>query len=113
MRWTLKIEKLALSIAILVAVSSLRCVISNAASSLPYLSNGATIISQDCLPRRQRQVDVTEVYLVCDHQAATTDDDTNEGDGNGNNYNYNRDTSYTSKATCRPGDLGKVAIGCK
>ncbi len=94
-------------LALLAAVSSIRCVVSNA--GLPYLSNGATIISQDCLPRRQRQVDVTEVSLVCDHHASNNDD---ADDSNGNSYNYNRDVSYTNKRTCLPGDLGKVAIGC-
>jgi len=71
------------------------------------MENGATTISQECLPRRQRQIDVTEVSIVCDHQ--NQDDDRNED----NNNNNDDGISYTNSPSCMTGDLGKIAIGCK
>ena len=104
MRWRIRIERTALAAGLLVAATSIRCVVSN--TTLQYLKNGGTTISQDCLPRRQRQVEVTDVSLLCDHLA---NDDSTDDDSN---HYYYRDVSYTNKVTCLPGDLGKVAIGC-
>lgn len=81
-----------------------------------YVQKGAQIISQECLPRRQRQVIVKEVSLVCDHIVSDDDDDdaaaVDDDNINGNNQNNNGFTMY-NKQTCLAGDLGKVAIGCK
>ncbi|VEU37432.1 unnamed protein product [Pseudo-nitzschia multistriata] len=62
------------------------------------MENGSTTISQECLPWWQRQIDVAEVFLVCDHQS---------GDGEDGDDQY----YYTNRASCRTGDLGKVALG--
>lgn len=113
--------RVALAAALMVAAALVRPAVSDDAALL-YLTNGAAAISQDCIPRRQRQVDVTEVSLVCDHQASYSSSsygDGSDGDQNGSDdqgdhdddYSY-RDVSYANKATCLAGDLGKVAIGC-
>jgi len=80
-------------------------------STNSIFDNGATTISQECLPRRQRAIDVTEVSLVCDHQQADDDDDDDQSQSEDNN-NDDR-ISYTNRPSCMTGDLGKVAIGCK
>jgi hypothetical protein len=79
------------------------------------LENGATPISQDCMPRRQRQVQVSEVSIVCDYQAAEESNNNGDDNANGNYYNNNnmQRYSYTNKPTCLAGDLGKMAINCK
>ncbi len=71
-------------------------------SGMYSLTNGATTISQECIPRRQRQVDVTEISIVCDYQASEDNDDATS-----------QRFSYSNKPTCLSGDLGKVAIACK
>jgi hypothetical protein len=59
---------------------------------------GIQYISQECAPRRRRKrnVQVTEVDLICDSQG------NDDGGGGG----------YTDKPLCKPGDLAKAAVSC-
>ena len=79
------------------------------------MENSAATISQECLPRRQRKIDVVEVFLVCDTQNGNGDDKSgdNSGDDNSNNDDDGDSISYTNRPSCMMGDLAKVAVGCK
>ena len=66
------------SVCILFLAYTIEMVLSG--STMYSLENGATPISQDCMPRRQRHVQVSEVAIVCDSQAA--DENNNNGDDN-------------------------------
>ena len=109
LRCILRLEKAALMAVLLSYITSYSiqqhfAVMSMSTNSI--LDNGATTISQECLPRRQRKIDVTEVSIVCDHQQA--DDDQSQSEDNNDDR-----ISYTNRPSCMTGDLGKVAIGCK
>mmetsp|Transcript_9342 Transcript_9342/g.27870 ORF Transcript_9342/g.27870 Transcript_9342/m.27870 type:complete len:179 (+) Transcript_9342:351-887(+) len=74
------------------------------------MENGGTTMSQECLPKRQRKIEVDEVFVVCDHQ------NNNDGEDDGSEDASNEgddDFAYTNRPSCRTGDLGKVAIGCE
>ena len=80
-------------------------------STMYSLENGATPISQDCMPRRQRHVLVSEVSIVCDSQVAD-ENNNNGGDDDAYANNNMQRYSYTNKPTCVAGDLGKMSITC-
>jgi hypothetical protein len=85
----------------LVSVCSVQIVVSSS-SNMYSLANGATTTYQGCIPkRRHRQVDVTDVSIVCDHIVSDDDDQMHHG------------YSYYNKPTCLAGDVGKLAIACE
>lgn len=102
LRWILRLEKRALITGLLLYLISYPIQNYSVVVSTLMMENGATTISQECLPRWQRKIDVTEVFLVCDHQNAGDDQ---SGDNNDDSI------SYTNRPWCMMGDLGKVGIG--
>jgi hypothetical protein len=95
-------RRLIVSLCILLSALSMEVVLSSS-GSLYSLSNGATTTYQGCIPRRrQRQVDVTDISILCD-RVFSNDDDGNQVQG----------YSYFNKPTCLAGDVGKLAIACK
>ena len=112
LRWVLQLEKAAL-MAVLVSYILSYCSIHHHSVVVSGMSieNSATTISQECLPRRQRKINVTEVFLLCDSQNGTGDDQSENQDNN--NDDDDDRISYTNRPSCMMGDLAKVAIGCK
>ena len=106
-------ERTIVVVSLLFISVSIQCVFS---SNMYSLTNGQRTISQECVPKRQRQVDITVVSIVCDRQQIS---DGGGGDDyysmnseyNNNNNNDNDDGGYyINKPTCYAGDLGKVAV---
>jgi len=75
------------------------------------MENSAATISQECLPRRQRKIDVAEVFLVCDTQNGDGDDQSEDNGGDNNDDDDGDRVSYTNRSSCMMGDLAKVAVG--
>jgi len=118
LRWIVRLEKAALTAVLLSYITSysiqqqqqqqqhpILVAASTSFATESIMENGATTISQECLPRRQRKIDVTEVFIVCDHQNNNNDGEDDRSEDGGD------DVFNTNKPACRTGDLAKVAIG--
>mmetsp|Transcript_3450 Transcript_3450/g.8315 ORF Transcript_3450/g.8315 Transcript_3450/m.8315 type:complete len:388 (+) Transcript_3450:297-1460(+) len=117
LRWIIRLEKAIVTAVLLSYMTSYSIQkqhsIGVAAAAVSFetesmMENGGTTMSQECLPKRQRKIEVDEVFVVCDHQ------NNNDGEDDGSEDASNEgddDFAYTNRPSCRTGDLGKVAIG--